>query len=72
MNITTATLPNGEKVTRKSKARTPEYIVAVKGRDDGKWQEWTVLNWCGSYELASKAAAKSAAYWAEMEIIAVD
>lgn len=72
MNTTTATLPNGEKVTRKSKTRTPEYIVAIKGRNDGQWQEWGVLSWCGSHELASKAAAKNAAYWDQMEIIAVD
>lgn len=77
MNIFTATLPNGETVTRKSASRTYTHIIAVKGWSTGGDEEWGVLNWAGSATLAQKAAEKAlrggrSGHWVNAEIIEVN
>lgn len=62
----TATLPNGEKATRKS-ARTYTHLVAARNISydadiEGKRTEsadWHVIGWCGTAELAQKQASSA-------------
>jgi len=80
MNTYTATLPNGEAVTRKS-ARIYTHAVVVEGfmntRKGQHEEEPGLLNWCGSEALAQKAADKArsggpSGYWTGVQVIEVN
>lgn len=82
MNIFTATLPNGEKVTRSSKTKTYTHAVIVEAFLNTRTnqlgdEEVGVLNWCGSADLAQKAADKArrggpSGHWTGVQVIEVN
>lgn len=81
MDEFTATLPNGETVTRSSKTKSYTHAVIVEGFLNTRTnqlgdEEAGVLNWCGSLDLAQKAAAKAqrggpSGHWTGVQIIEV-